>query len=355
MLVIAENVEDRSHSYCDMILNKAAPVAGWLWNPSDITSLIKQVHDSYCFMELARKFLKLTGYMSYEDILSHVERKIASAGFPYSIVCEKYSSVARLIDELNGSKNAQVLFESLHDSIEILDELYNDPQKKLAIEMISEKIGDVKIGNDDLIDILAKMSSVAEYHANLSVEEYITLLCDLIHKNVRNAIIRRTEQEWKRISGFNTLSDWSYETKLPVWTVFSDVDNGRELIQLLRAPKDFSNEALEQKLAALEILPTVSVKQCQNAFMQKVVPGKYKKLNIDLASLLKYLDNKHGKDPNQWPEHPDISEFIKEQYQDVFAPEVLNNLRKESAETLKEKLLKLAKSDPDIGLRFLEL
>ena len=61
-----------------------------------------------------------------------------------------------------------------------------------------------------------------------------------------------------------------------------------------------------------------------------------------------------GKDPNEWSERPEIDEFIKEQYKEVFAPDVLNRIRNENAEDLKNRILKLAKVDPDIGLRFLE-
>lgn len=356
LIGLAQKVEDFSHAYCDMILDKAAPVAGWLWNKFDISALIEQVNYSYRTMELARNLLRLTGYASYEDIFTRLLDKFENLGLPYAFVSAKYSPVARLISELKDGRDARKLYEALHDGFNIIELLYNDPKKKMAIEIVREYIGDGKIDDAGLINILEDLPGDADFSIDMTIEEYIKLIRIRIEKNVRNTIISKITNEWKRISGFDTVSDWSMETKLPIWTAFANIDNGIEIVGILRNPENYSNEALEQKLAAMEMVPTVSIKHCQDAFQEHVVPKKYKKLNIEIGALLKYLgDSKRGgDDPNGWPEYPDIDEFIKEQYQEVFALDVLNKIRAENAEDLKNKILKLAKVDPDIGLRFLE-
>lgn len=356
LMELASKVEDYSHVYCDMILGKAATTAGWLWNKFDISALIEQVNYSYRMMELARSFLRLTGYASYEDILVRLSDKLANSGLPYAFVEEKYSPVAQLINELQGGRDARKLYEALHDSFSIMNTLYNDPEKKKAVEMVREHIGDGKIDDAGLRTILGDLSGDANFSIHMTIEEYVKLIRIQVEKNVRNTIIGNITREWKRISGFDTISDWSMESKLPAWTVFTDVENRIEMVGILRNPENYANEALEQKLADMEIIPVVSIRRCQEVFLDCVVPRKYKKLNIEIGALLKYLEDSKGgeKDPNEWPEHPDIDEFIKEQYKEVFAPDVLNRIRNENAEDLKNKILKLAKVDPDIGLRFLE-
>lgn len=352
---LAVRVEDLSHGYCDMILNQAVSTTGWLWNPLDISALIAAVHDAYRFMELARRFLGLAGYASYGEILSLLERKMATAGFPLAMVGEKYPAIAKLIEMLQGDRNAHTLLEAMEDGAAVLDALYNDPEKKLALAMIAERLGDGKLDRDDLLDLVTQLPLEPDYHAGLSTEKYLALLRRLLDQNVRNTLIRQIGQEWKRISGFSTFDDWSFDTKLPAWTVLAETSNGRELLQLLRAPQNYSNEALRQAQAELEVLSSVTISRCQTVFLQTVVPEKYRKLKIDLASLLRYLGQQCGSDPNRWPEHPEIGAFIRAQYRDVFAPEVVRNLKDMDAATLKKTLLQLVKTDPDIGLRFLEL
>lgn len=356
LMELAQKVEDYGHAYCNMILSKAASSAGWLWKKSDISALIEQVNYSYRMMELTRKLLRLTGYASYEDILVRLSDKLVNIGLPYAFVGAKYAPVARLINELQGGRDARELYEALQDGFSIIDSLYNDPEKKMAVEMVREHIGEGKIDDAGLIAILGDLPGDANFSIDMTIEEYVKLIRIQVEKNVRNTIIGNIIKEWKRISGFDTVSDWTMESKLPAWTAFADVENGIEMVGMLRNPEKYSNEALEQQLADMEMIPIVSIQRCQKVFLDRVVPGKYKKLNIEIGALLKYLGDSRrgGKDPNEWPEHLEIDEFIKEQYKEVFAPDVLNRIRNENAEDLKNRILKLAKVDPDIGLRFLE-
>lgn len=353
---LALEVEDSSHAYIDMILNKAAPTAGWLWNRRDITALINEVKDSCRMMKLARGFLKLSGYVSYEEVLKRLSDRFVNSGLPYALVGGKYPSVARLLNELNGDRDAGKLCEALQDSIGVIEPLYNDSKKKMAIEIIREHIGDEAIDDAGMRTILGDLPADIDFDIDMSVEAYIKLFRVQIEKNIRNTIIANIASEWKRISGFDSVSAWSLESKLPVWTVFADIGNEREFVGILQDPERYSNETLEQKLANMEMVPVVSIKHCQDIFVERIVPRKYRKLNIEIGALLKYLRNSKqgGKDPNEWPTNPDIDEFIREQYQEVFAPDVLNRIRTVRAEDLKNKILEMAKNDPDIGLRFLE-
>lgn len=124
LLTLAERVEDHSHAYCDLILNKAAPVSGWLWNKLDISALIEQVECMYRIIEIAREFLNITGYISYEEAIVRLKDKITSAGFPYTLAGERYPVVEALAKELRGEQDSQMLLENLQNSKSILTPLY---------------------------------------------------------------------------------------------------------------------------------------------------------------------------------------------------------------------------------------
>ncbi|HJC24805.1 MAG TPA: hypothetical protein H9761_14060 [Candidatus Eisenbergiella merdavium] len=334
---LAQRAGDKSHAYCDLLLEKAASASGWLWNKSDISAIIQEVTAAYQTMILAHSFLKTTGYAAYKEILDRLKKKLSGAVVPYSVINAKFPDAAKFIEAVNDSKDDLAIYKTFHNGISILEKVYNDPKQALIISVIKEYIGELKIDEDSMIALLAEIPSSEGYSVQMSQEAYIKLVRSLIDENTRNAIIARASQEWRRISGFDSPAEWSEESRLPVWTVFESISDGNELVKILFEPNDFTNDALEQKVSILEIVPKVNIKKCQEAFLNKIVPKQYQKLKIELASLLKYISAKFGKNPNKWPEQMDISEFIKEQYQEVFAPEILSKLRAENADTLKEK------------------
>ena len=352
---LAENVEDQSHQYCDMILAETVQTSGWLWNKLDITALVEKVHQRYQFMALVRDFLRVTGYTSYNDIMSRLDSKISDLGVPYVIIEEKYPPVARLIKELNGSRDVYQMLDSFIESKDSLNALYNDPQKKLAASLIRERLGDVKIDDDGLAVIITEVGSESEYSNNLTAETYVKLIKKRIEKNERNSLFMKVRQEWKRITHTNSIDNWAEEIKIPAWTVFANADEQHDFIQLFSKPENFSTDAIKRQLSLLEMVSEVSIKQCQARFMHQIVPDRYEKLDIKFASLIKYFGQRFGSNPNEWPERPDISGFVKEQYQIEIAPNVVSQLKQKDANVLKKRILELAMNDPDIGLHLLEL
>ncbi|MCC8015067.1 MAG: hypothetical protein LIO87_07710 [Eubacterium sp.] len=354
LMKLAENIGDRSHEYCSLILEKAAPVSGWLWNKSDISGLIDLVECMYRVVEKVRRLLNITGYITYEDVLVRLKKKMEGTGFPYAFVGEKYPVVEAIAEELKSEQDAQKLLECIQNSENDLSLLYNDPQYSIQKRLLRERLGENALTDNELSAIINDMPVTEGYSVNMSSDAYIKLVRDLAAKNVRNTIINKNAEECRRICGFDNISEWCGETHLPAWTLFSETDNSRELVRILIKPENFTNDILEKAHEILTVLPKAEIKHCQNVFLQKAVPEKYKVLNVGLASLLRFLTDNYGKDPNKWPENPNILAFIKEQYQEEFAPAVTSRLRLEKAEILKEKLLKMAKTDPDIGLKFLE-
>jgi hypothetical protein len=67
---------------------------------------------------------------------------------------------------------------------------------------------------------------------------------------------------------------------------------------------------------------------------------------------LEYLHNRFGNQPNNWPTHPNIDDFITSQYKGAIAPQIKEKIKSRSAEDLKQKLLELAGENPELGLLF---
>lgn len=354
---LAKSVEDNSHAYCDMILEMSAPVAGWLWNKLDISALMRKVKYSYKVIAIVRSVLKISGYVCYEEAIKRIKDKLSNCGVPFEFIGEKYPFMTRLGMEFyaTGDPDPEVLYSALNEGRDIVENLCNDPQRLFAVSLLKDFLGEVPIDDMGLATIISYFPGNSRFSFNMSTDEYLKLFQDMIARNVRSNVIKDIFREWERISGYSTVSNWTEATKMPIWPVFIELDNGNEYVDMLLNPEKLTDSVLTQKLDEIKAVPEVTVKHIQDVFLAHVVPRKYQKLNIEIGALLKYLAIVfEGKDPNEWQRHPDIDQFVKEQYQEVFSPDVLSKIRKEDAETLKSKVLKMAETDPDIGLRFLE-
>lgn len=350
---LAERVEDNSYAYCDMILKDAAPASGWLWNKSDISASIDKVYNNYKLMELARSILQITGYASYSEVLNRLTAKIDNGGLPYAIVGEKYPALQRLIEELNGNRDCSLMLDALKDCSSVIKDLYNDPQKKKALEIVRERAGDIQIDDNSLFGIVSELPSSADFSLSQSSDDYLKLIRIAVEKHARNVMLSAAKSEWARITQTGSIDEWHKNTRLPAWTVFAE--DADDLVRVFLKPEVFATEALNEKLSLLQSLPVCNIQNCQDAFVEKMIPTRYARLGIKLSTLLQYLEKNYGTDPERWPSKPDIRPFINDQYQLEIAPYVVSTLKSKDPNVLKQQILELVQKDPDLGLKLLEL
>lgn len=141
---------------------------------------------------------------------------------------------------------------------------------------------------------------------------------------------------------------------IPARYVFGNHPDATDLLKAIEQPETFAAVKLSEMLDALMEMKAASIADCQKAFMADVVPGRYKRFEISLASLLEFLRGKHGNQPNNWPLRSDVSDFIRSQYKGMIAPQIKEKIRKANAENLKQKILRLADDNPELGLFFWE-
>jgi len=189
-----------------------------------------------------------------------------------------------------------------------------------------------------------------ELDENAFLEEFS--VCIETHaKQSAQHILRDT---WQKFSGASTPSEWAINAQLPVRFVLGEISESGDIISAVEHPENFTSERLNQLIEVLKNHSPVRIAQCQQNFMNETVPNKFARLDINLASLLTYLDGAFGSQPNTWPIKPNINTFIHGQYRNTFAPQVAEKIRLTPPEKLKEDLLQLVRNNPDLGLAFWE-
>jgi hypothetical protein len=250
--------------------------------------------------------------------------------------------------QTNGS--ASDIKDSLTQGKNIVRKLFFDPSKTEAVNIVKARLGDVTLSNEDLLFIIDSLSSVFE----MDEATFLDSLRMKINEDAKQAVVKKLKEEWRRISGADAPSVWAISNKIPARFVFGEYNEADYFIKAIEQPDTFAPTKLAELLDRLEEIGVAYISDCQKAFLNRIIPRRYAKFDINLASLLDFLQKKYGSQPNNWATNPDINDFIKEQYKNSLAPQVAEKIRNESADELKKKLLKLAETNPELGLLFWE-
>ena len=130
--------------------------------------------------------------------------------------------------------------------------------------------------------------------------------------------------------------------------------NADSIIMAIRQPDIFSTDQLNTYLNDLMNCNCQTISDCQKSFKEQVIPKRFQRFRIDLSELFKFMVSQYDDNPNKWPMYPDVKSFIDSQYEASLAPQIVEKINSESPEKLKQKVLNLAKENPEIGLLFWE-
>ena len=232
----------------------------------------------------------------------------------------------------------------------MIKRLFFDHTKHEALLILKSRLNGVAIEDTDLLSILNTM------HGGFGLDEttFMDNLRVKIEEFAKQSVVLKIKGEWTRISGTGMPAEWAMNNGIPARYVFGSQPDTTDLFKAIEYPETFSAAKLSDILEVLKEVNATSIADCQKALMSDVVPARYKKFEISLASLLEFLCSKYKNQPNNWPLRPDISEFIKNQYKGTIAPQIKERIRDESAENLKQKILRLADDNPELGLLFWE-
>lgn len=351
LAALAHKIGDVSHDYCRAILDRAAETAGWLWKQADIG---KEIDDTLCEYEvisLAKSLCGFADFVPYKTLLEALKTTVIQTNrLPKSMLESAYPALSAFFSALQADGSAQDIKLALSHSLSIIQKLFFDVSKAESLETLKKRLGDVPLSDAELLSIL----NVTSGFFDLDEGVFLDAMRAKIEEYTQHSIVQNLKAEWGRLADVNTPAHWALNNGIPARFIFGRIKNADELLTAIEQPEMFALSKLTELLETIKNVSTVSITESQNVFLAETVPSKYAKFNISLASLLDFLRGKYGAQPNNWPSRPDITEFIRKQYKDAFAPQIAEKIRNKPASELKVQLLQLAQDNEELGLLFWE-
>ena len=347
---LAIKIGDNSHDYCNAILSKTASTAGLLWKEADISNEIHETFLEYQVIDYLQDRLEIKGFATYSNIISSLKHAVNSCNIPQSIIKTYYPATADLFSELNSNSSPSKLLLNLQNNDAVLQKLFFTADKQEIIELVKKKLGDNTLSNETIKEAV---EAISRGYA-LDEKTFINQIRKKIDENKKLIARGKLQKAWQKYSGSETPDAWARENNIPVKYILSEFDDSDILLHAINAPEDFSVDSLLKYADDLAGYKAPDITTCQQRFLSTVIPSKYSKFGISLASVIQYMKDKYGVDPNAWEQHPNIDALIKDQYKTVLAPKIVKMISDDNPDDLKNKLITMAKDNFEIGLLFLE-
>lgn len=349
--VLAKQIGDLSHGYCRSILDRCQETAGWLWKQADISREIDDMLCEYEIISLAKPLCGYSEFTEYKSVLSALKIAVTETNhLPKQLIEAFRPMLTNFLSAMQGGGSAQDIKLTLQQSFIDIQRLFFDHTKAESLTILKSKLTNVDIEDADLLSLLNEMTGGFSLDENI----FLTNIRIKIEEFAKQSVVLKIKSEWTRISGTATPTEWAMNNRMPARYIFGGIPDTFELLKAIQQPETFAAAKLAEILETLKSLKAVSILDCQTALKSDVIPAKYKRFEISLAPLLEYLHSKFGNQPNNWPTHPNIDDFITSQYKGAIAPKIKENISSRSAEELKRKLLELADENPELGLLFWE-
>lgn len=349
--LLAKQIGDLSHGYCRAILDRCQETAGWLWKQADITREIDDMLCEYEIIALAKPLLNYTEFREYKSVFNALKTAVTETNhLPKQLIESFRPMLTDFLSAMQSDSLANDIKLALQQSFVDIQRLFFDHTRAESLTILKSKLTDVTIDDSDLLNLLNEM--VGGF--GLDENTFLTNIRVKIEEFAKHSVVLKIKAEWTRISGATTPDEWAMNNYIPARYIFGRVPDTFDLLKAIEDPGAFSAAKLVEILEALKSIRAVALQDCQNALKADVIPAKYKRFEISLASLLEYLRGRFGNQPNNWPTHPNIDDFIKSQYKGAIAPQIKEKISSRSAEDLKRKLLELADENPELGLLFWE-
>lgn len=348
---LAKSIGDGSHEYCAAILERCQETAGWLWKQADISREIDDMAYEYEVIDLSKPLCGFSEFVPYKSVFAALRTAVTETNhLPRHLIESVYPALGAFLSAVQSQGSAQDIKIALQQNFDLIKRLFFDHTKSASLLILKARLNGVAIEDTDLLNILNTMFG----GFGLDETTFMDNLRVKIEEFAKQSVVLKIKREWARISGTGMPAEWAMKNGIPARYVFGVHPDTADLLKAIEQPETFAAARLSDLLEGLTDVKAANIADCQKALMADVVPVLYKKFEISLASLLKFLRSKYGSQPNNWPIRPDLSEFIKEQYKLTIAPQIKEKIRDESAEDVKQKILRLADDNPELGLLFWE-
>lgn len=351
LISLANEINDVSHNYCEIIKSRASESAGWLWKENDIGAEIDSVILEYRIIKQLRTMMGIANYITFDTIILSLISAVKDKNkLPKVLIESEYPELHDFLKFISNSESKEELFDSLKSYSELICSLFFDNAKTQSITILKKHLGDIDVDDAVLSDIYSNLDNTY----SVSEEIFLKEVKDKISEFAKHSSIMKIKKCWKKLTGYDSPDIWSETNLIPARYALTDVQNINDIIAAIKKPDSYSAEMLFELLKTIENASVRNISDGQNIFINDIIPKKFKKLNINLSSIVEYLSSKYGKQPNNWPTNPDIETFINNQYKITFAPQVIEKIKVTDPDKLKDKIVALAKENPDLGLLLLE-
>ena len=348
---LAQNIGDVSHGYCQAILGKVAETAGWLWKQADISAEVDETIHEYEIIKLLLSTGAFSTYRPYKSAIETLRAAICDGNkLPMTLITDALPSLSALLSRIANNGKASDIKEGLEQNTILVKTLFFDISKSKSIELLRQKLGELAISDADLLNIYNSLPKAFSYDESVFLDD----LRARVENFAKESGAQNIKAEWKRLTETDTPSIWANSNGLPARFAFDNLTESNDIIAAVEAPENFSSEKLAGLLNVLRGLAPIRIAECQERFLAETIHPNYSKLNINLSSLLDFMRNIYGNQPNNWPVKPDVNEFIQRQYKWTLAPQVIEKIKMASPEDIKNRVLQLAQDNPELGLLFWE-
>lgn len=350
LVSLADELGD-TDGYCHAILSKAAETSGLLWNETDISAEIEETTKEYEVSKLMKPLLPgNTGFVTYRTAFDALKFAVTNTNkLPKTLIVSALPQLSVLLSSISNNGTVGDIKDGLEQNFDIVRNLFFDMTKKLSLELLKQRLLGVTIDDPDLLNIYNGLPSAFLNDETAFLDDVRTR----IESFSKGSVVLKLKENWTRLTDSDSPSAWAIDKGLPARYALGKISEAADIIAAVEKPENYSADKLASLLDVISVLSPLHIADCQAQFKADTVPHRYAKFEINLSSLLKFLESEYGKQPNGWPTRPDINKFIRNEYK-TLAPQVTDKIKKTSAEDLKSRLLKLAAENPDLGMLFWE-
>ena len=351
LVLLAKEVGDVSHGYCQAILGKTAETAGLLWNQVDITEEIDETIKEYEVIKLLKPIAGFSGFVPYRSAIETLREAVVEHNkLPKSLIVSAVPSLSVMLSAISNNGAVQDIKDELEQNEDFVTKLFFDVTHAMSIKLLKQRLTNVTISDSDLLKIYSGLASGFARDENVFLDDVRAK----IENFVKNSLAQNIKAEWRRLTDTDTPSAWANSNGIPARFILNNIAEANDIMSAVQTPEQFSSDKLNTLLNILSVLDPVDIVKCHELFRNETVPSQFAKFNISLPALLDFLRNNYGNQPNNWPPKLDVGDFVRREYKGTFAPQVTDKIKKTSAEDLKSRLLQLAQDNPELGLLFWE-
>ncbi len=353
----AADAGDLGGEYRKSIVSRFSMDASWLWNEVDVSGVLKDVENQYRFILDMQEMFSVSSWMGFETALEKLRKAMTEHNkVSLDILAATYPFVAELREEVRDSKIQGEALEKLCLSVatqkSVVQALFRDPGMKLSIEILARNLG------DDAADISdeewKQMLDARQGGAELGEEDFRNAMFAQIRAFREKSEGRKLQQLWKEMTRSDGPDEWSASNMYPADVLFANAHEARFVIGVIRTLSEVPVEKIKDACKVLKKCKLQGEAKQKATFLDRNLPKRYAKLNIQAEDLAAYFASRLGAAPNAWWNSPArdeaVLDFVKSNYDSSFRPDIESRVNRMSSDEAKAELLKIIASVPDAGI-----